>query len=67
MINDFNDMGLFIFNPFGVGACPIPKPTGSTCGYSYSTPTGLGPFSGHPLGCTLIVRHKFLSIDISMT
>jgi len=27
---------LVTFNPFGVGACLIPKPTGSTCGYSYS-------------------------------
>ena len=33
-------LGLFTFNPFGV-ALDLTFSTGFTCGYSYSTPTGL--------------------------
>jgi hypothetical protein len=37
-------LGLFIFNPFGVAVGSNVSP-GCTWGYSYSTPTGLGPLA----------------------
>jgi len=37
----------FTFNPFGVGASSYAKPTGCTCGYSYSTPGGVGASGAH--------------------
>ncbi|RKZ63399.1 MAG: hypothetical protein DRR08_03450 [Candidatus Parabeggiatoa sp. nov. 2] len=50
----------FTFNPFGVGAV-MPKPTGCTCGYSHSTPFGVGAFYDLPQVAPVAIHIQPLS------